>query len=105
MYHDLHGADLHTLATADAVLLVDHINAGLRILGDRTVLTSLHALAALDAGHRLSSSSFCHDLDAGIVGVELLVKRLRACTHALQASHAFNILFDSELLHNRELSF
>ena len=103
--HDLHGAGLDALAAGNAVLLVDHVNAGLGVLGDGIVLTSLHALAALDAGHGLGAGALGNDLDAGIIGMEFLIESLRAGTDALQTSHALHILFDRELLHNKRFSF
>ena len=38
-------------------------------------------------------------LDAGQILMELLVESGRAGTDALQAGHAFDILFNSKLLH------
>jgi hypothetical protein len=65
------------------------------------MLTGLHALAALDADHRLSATIFaCNDLDAGIIRVELLVESLGASVHTGQTGHALNIFLYSELLHN-----
>ena len=97
--HDLHGAGFHTIAAGNAQLLVDHVHAGLGILGDGTVLTSLHALTALDAGHGLGTGTLGNHLDAGQILMELLVESGRAGTDALQAGHAFDILFNSKLLH------
>ena len=105
MYHDLHGAHSDTSATADTQFLIDHVNAGLGILGDRAVLTGLHALTALDAGHRLGAGTLCNDLDRGIVLMEFLVKGLGTGANAFQTSHTFNILFNSKLLHNKGVSF
>jgi hypothetical protein len=106
MDHDLHGANLDTLAAADAELLVDHVHTGLGILGDGTVLTDLHALATLDADIGLGPTLLaCNDLNAGIVGMELLIKGFRASLNALQAGHTLYIFLNSELLHNREFSF
>ena len=105
MYHDLHGTDLHALAAADALLLVDHVNAGLGILGDGFMLAGLHALAALDAHIGLGTGAFGNDLQAGIVLMELLVKSFGASANALQTSHALYIFLNSELLHNRGFSF
>ena len=101
MNHDLHGADLDTLAAGNALLLVDHVNAGLGVLGDGTVLAGLHALAALDADHGLGTGTLGNDLDAGQVGIKLLVECLGAGFHALQTGHALAGLINSELLHNR----
>ena len=106
MYHDLHGADLNTLATLDAQLLVDHVNAGLCVLSDGAMLTSLHALAALDANHGLGIAVLTgNDLDAGVDGIRLLIESLGTSLSALQASHTFGIFLNSELLHSREISF
>ena len=102
LHHDhLHGASLGALTTADAQLLIDHINAGLGVLGDGTVLTDLHALTAGDAGHRLSACALCNDLDAAQVRMEFLVESGRASADALQASHTLNILLNSKLLHSK----
>ncbi len=98
--HNLHGASLHTGTAANAVLLVDHVHAGLGILGNGLMRTGLHALAALDADIGLCAGSLRNDLDAGIIGIELLIERLGAGTHALQTSHTFGIFLNSELLHN-----
>jgi hypothetical protein len=69
------------------------------------MLTGLHALAALNAHHGLSSAVLTgNDLDAGIVGMELLVECLRAGLNALQASHTLGILLNGQLLH-RMISF
>ena len=97
--HDLHGAGFHTLAAGNAQLLVDHVNTGLGILSDGAILTSLHALTALDAGHGLGTGTLGNHLDAGQILMELLVESGRAGTDALQAGHAFDILFNSKLLH------
>ena len=75
-HHDLHGAGLNALAAAHAVLLVDHVHAGLGVLGDGIVLTGLHALAALDADIGLCTAILAgDDTDAAVVLVELLVER------------------------------
>ena len=103
--HNLHGADLNTLAAGNAQLLVDHVNAGLCILGDGTVLTDLHALAALNADIGLCSIALGNDLDAAQIRIKFLIESVGTCTDALQACHALLILLNSELLHNRELSF
>jgi hypothetical protein len=103
--HDLHGAGLDTLAAADALLLVDHVDAGLGILGDGFMLTGLHALAALDAGHRLGSVALRNDLNAGQIGIEFLVECLGASLNALQASHALGVFLNSQLFHNGGFSF
>jgi hypothetical protein len=104
-HHDLHGAGLDALAAADALLLVDHVDAGLGILGNSLMLTGLHALAALDADHGIGSIALSGDLDAGQIGVELLVECLGASLNALQAGHTFGIFLNSQLFHNGGFSF
>ena len=99
--HDLGGADFLALAAAGAELLIDHVHAGLGVLGDGTVLADLHALAALNADHRLCAGALGDNLDAGQIGIKLLVERLGASLDTLQAGHALSIFIDSELLHNR----
>ena len=103
--HNLHGADLNTLAAGNTQLLVDHVHTGLGILGNSAMLADLCTLAALDAGHGLCTGSLCSDLDAGIVGMELLVESIRASPDTLQTSHTFCTFFNHELLHNRGFSF
>ena len=103
--HDLHGACLNTLAAGNAQLLVDHVDAGLGVLGDSAMFADLSALTALNAGHRLCASALCGDLDAGIVGMEFLIERIGASPDALQTCHTFCAFFNHELLHNREFSF
>ena len=103
--HNLHGADLNALAALDAQLLVDHVHAGLGVLSDSLMLTDLHALAALDADIGLGSIALGNDADAAQIFVELLIESFGASLNTLQASHTFRIFLNSELLHNRELSF
>ena len=103
--HNLHGTDLDTLAAADALLLIDHVNTGLGILGNCLMLTGLHALAALNAGHGLCSISLGYDLNAAQVLMEFLIECIGAGTNALQASHALGVFLNSEFLHNRKFSF
>ena len=103
--HDLGGADFLALAAANAQLLVDHVHAGLGILGDSAVLTDLHALTALDAGHGLGTGTLSHDLDAAQVGMKLLVECLGASLNALKAGHTFGIFLNSQLFHNGGFSF
>ena len=104
-YHDLHGAGLHALATADTIFLVDHVHTGLGILGDRIMLTNLHALTALDAGHGLGTAALGNDLDTAEVRMEFLIERIGACTDTFQTCHTFDILFYSKLLHNKGYPF
>jgi hypothetical protein len=103
--HDLHGTCFHTLTTTNAQLLVDHINTGLGILCNGTMLTHTHALATLDAGIRLSAVALGDNLNAGIVGMELLIKSLGASANTFQASHTFQILLNSKLFHLRKTPF
>ena len=103
--HDLHGAGLDTLAAADTLLLVDHVNAGLGILSDCLMLTGTHSLAALDANIRLCGTVLIHNLDAGQGDIVYLIKSLGTGLDALQASHAFCALYNSELLHKRTLLY
>jgi hypothetical protein len=70
------------------------------------MLTSLHALAALDTSHGLSSTILAgNDLDAGQILIKFLIECLGASLDALQAGHALHIFLNSELLHSKELSF
>ena len=105
MDHDLGGADFDALAAANALLLVDHVNAGLGILGDGFMLADLHALAALDADAGLCAGALGDDLDAAQILVEFLIERLRACAYTLQASHTLGIFLNYQLLHRKEFSF
>ena len=97
--HDLHGTNFHTLAAGNALLLVDHVHAGLGILRDCLMLANLHALAALDADIGLSACALGNDLDAAQIRIELLVESSRTSLDALQTCHALGTLFNSELLH------
>ena len=104
--HDLHGANLDALTATNAVLFADHVDTGLGILGNGIVLTDLHALATLNADVGLGTAGLTgNDLDAGIIGMELLVESLRASLNALQTSHTFHIFLYSKLLHNKGFSF
>ena len=105
LHHNLHGADLNAFAAGGAKLLIDHINAGLRILGDCTSLTDLGALAALDAGHGLGSAVLIYDLDAAQVLMEFLIKGFGASPDTLKASHTFNIFLNGKLLHLKRSPF
>ena len=104
-HDDLHGTSLSALAAADAQLLIDHIHAGLGILGNSTVLTDLHALTAGDTGHRLSAGALCNNPDAAQIRMEFLIKGGGASTNTLQASHTFNILLNSKFLHSKGFPF
>ena len=105
MNHNLHGAYLNTLAATNALLLVDHVHAGLGILGDGTVGASLGAQTALGADHGLGSALALHDLDAGLGDIILLVESLGASLDALQAGHALGALLDGKLLHRYRSPF
>ena len=94
MNHDLGGADFDALAAANALLLVDHVNAGLGVLSNCLMLTDLHALTALDADIGLCAFALGNDLNAGVIRMELLVKSLGAGTDALQASHTSDIFLN-----------
>ena len=100
--HDLHGAGLHALAAANTELLVDHVYAGLGILGNSAMFAGTHALTALDAGHGLGTGALSDHLDAGKILMEFLIECGGAGTDALQTCHALDILFNSKLLHVSE---
>ena len=103
--HDVHWAGFNALAAGNALLLVDHVHTGLGVLGDGLVLTGAHALAALDAGIGLGTGALGHDLDAAEGHVIYLIESFGTSLNTLQASHTFGIFLNSELLHNREISF
>ena len=104
--HDhVHGAGFGALAAADALLLVDHVHAGLGVLGDGFVLTGTHTLAALNAGVGLGAGTLGHDADTALLLVKFLIERLGTGGDALQTCHALHIFLSSELLHSTELSF
>ena len=105
LHHNLHGADLDALTAGGTQLLVDHINAGLGILGDCASLTDLSALAALDAGHGLCSAILIHNADAAQILMEFLIKGFGASANALQASHTFYIFLNGKLLHLIKIPF
>ena len=97
--HNLHGANLHTLTARNALLLVDHVNTGLGILGNCLMFANLHALTALNADIGLCSIALCYNTDAGQVLIELLVKCFGAGLNTLQTGHAGFIFLNGELLH------
>ena len=101
-HHDLHGANLNTLAAGGAELLVDHVNTGLGILSDCTSLTDLSALTTLNADHGLCLTLLVNDLDAGQILMELLIESGGTCVNTLQACHALAALFNTKLLHSKE---
>ena len=92
--HDLHGASFHTLTAGNAQLLIDHVNAGLGVLGDSTLLAGTHALTALDAGIGLCALALGNDLNAAQIRIKGLKKRIGASTNTLQASHTFCTFFN-----------
>ena len=81
--HDPEGASLFALAAADAELLVDHVDAGLGILGNGALLASSNTRTALDAGHGANLTGTLYDLNAGLILMEFLIEGLRASTNAL----------------------
>ena len=104
--HHLHGTDLDALAAGGAELLVDHVYAGLGVLGDGVVGTGAGTLAALDAGFDLDIALVVHDTDAALGFIKHLVKRLGAGPDAGQTRHAFDALFYGKLFHgNTHLQF
>ena len=104
--HNLHGAGFHALAAGNAQLLVDHVDTGLGILGDGTVLTDLHALAALDTSHGLSLASLVGtNLDGAEGDIEFLIEGFGTSLNTLQASHALFIFLDGEFFHKRTYPF
>ncbi len=98
--HDPEGAGSLALAAADAELLVDHVHAGLGVLGNGTLFAGSYALAALDAGHGTDLAGTLNDLHTGLVLVEFLVEGLGASTDTFQTSHALGALFHCKLFHN-----
>ena len=93
------GAGGGALAAVGAELLVDHVDAGLGVLGDGTGLTSLGAQTALGADQGLCGTLALHDLDAGLGHIVDLVESLGASLDALQAGHALGTLLNRQLLH------
>ena len=102
--HNLHGAGLGALAAADALLLVDHVNTGLGVLGNGLMLADAHALAALDADIGLGAGTLGNDPDAGQIFIEFLIESFGAGSNTLQTCHAFSIFLNGELLHNQKFS-
>ena len=103
--HNLHRADFHALTAGNALLLVDHVDTGLGILGNSFVFAHLHALTALDADIGLCSVALCYDADAGKIFVKFLIEGFGTSLNTLQASHTSFIFLNSELLHVRILLF
>ena len=97
----LHGAGFHTLAAADAVLLVDHINAGLGILGNGIMLAGSHALAVLDAGVGLCAGALGNNFNAAQVLMKFLVEGFGTCADTFQAGHALYVFLHRELFHGK----
>ena len=103
--HDLHGACLHALAAGNTLLLIDHVNAGLGVLGNGLMLTGLHALAALDADRGFGTGTLGNDLDAGQIFVKFLVESLGTSADTLQACHTLDIFLNSKLFHSKGFPF
>ena len=103
--HDLGGADLDALAAGNALLLVDHVHAGLGILSNRLMFTDLSALTALDADHGLCAGTLRNDLDAGQIRMELFIESSGASLDTLQTGHTLCTFFNNELLHMNEIPF
>jgi hypothetical protein len=101
----MHGACFHALTAGNTLLFVDHVNTGLGVLGNGLMLTAAHALAALNADVGFCSIALGNDADAGQILIELLIECLGAGADTSQACHAFGILLNNELLHNKEFSF
>ena len=93
VHQNAEGTGSLALAAADAELLVDHIDTGLGILSDGTLLAGLGALAALDTGHGANLAGTLNDLDTGLIRMELLMESLGTGADALQASHTGRTLF------------
>ena len=104
--HNLHGAGFHALAARNTELLINHVDAGLGILGNSTMLTNLHALATLDASHGLGLASLVGaDLDGAECHIKFLIECFGASLNALQTSHALFIFLNSQFLHKRIYPF
>ena len=103
--HNLHGAGLDALAAANALLLVDHVDTGLGVLGDGLMLTGAHALTTLDADVGLGNASLLNNLNAAEGHIIFLIECLGAGLNALQASHTDFVFLNSELLHKKGHSF
>ena len=104
-HHYLHGAGLHALATADTVLLVNHINAGLGVLGNGLMFAGFHALAALNAHIGLGAGALGNNSDAAQILMKFLIKCLRTCPDTLQTGHALRVFFNREFFHDKTNSF
>ena len=101
--HNLHGASLNTLTAGNTQLLVDHVHAGLGVLGDSASLTGLHALTTLDADSGLGFAGLVGaDLNGAEGHVKFLIECFGASLNTLQASHALGIFLNSELLHREK---
>ena len=103
LHDQTEGASLGALAAAGAELLVDHVHAGLGVLGDGALLAGTHALAALHTGIHLDGAVLFNDLDAGLIGIEFLVESVGASTDALQTSHTSFALLNSQFFHGNTL--
>jgi hypothetical protein len=95
----MEGTSLCALTAGGAQLLINHINTGLGILSDRTVLTSLHAFATLDTCHRLCAALPLNYANTRQIGIKGLMESIGTCANALKARHTLNILFNSKFFH------
>lgn len=103
--HDLHGAGFHALAAADTVLLVNHINAGLGVLGNGLMFAGFHALAALNAHIGLGAGALGNNSDAAQILMKFLIKRFGTCADTFQTGHALRVFFNREFFHDKTNSF
>ena len=92
------GASLNALAAGLALLLVDHVHAGL-VLGDGVLGASLSALAALGADGGGDNAADQIDLQASLVLMEFLVVGLGASLDASQTSLTLNTTLNGKLFH------
>jgi hypothetical protein len=102
--HYLHGAGLYALAAANALALVDHVDA-LGILGNSAFRTGAGAFAAHDTVlHLRLTIRLGNDADAAQIRVKLLIKRLGAGPDAAQARLAGIGFTDYQFFHIRMAS-
>ena len=87
------------LAATDAELLIDHVHTRLGVLRNCAMLAGLCALAALDAGHRAHLAVTLHNLDAGLIRVKFLIKRVGAGADTFEARHTLRIFFHGQFFH------
>ena len=92
--HHMHGAGLHALAAAHALLLVDHVHA-LGVLADGLLGADPGALAAHDAAHDLGLTvGLGGEADAAEIGVKGIIKGFRAGPDAGEAGLAGILIAD-----------